>query len=43
MMWVDFYMFSFMVTLSHKVEILEIYDEDLRKIPTGHELNQVVK
>ena len=44
MMWVVFfYMFSFMVTFLLKIEILEIYGEDLRKIPTGHELNQVVK
>jgi len=26
-----------------RVGILEIYDENLRKIPTGHELNQMVK
>jgi len=32
-----------MVTFLLKIEILEIYGEDLRKIPTGHELNQVVK
>ena len=43
MMWVDFYVFSFMVALLIKVEILKINGEDLRKIPTGHEHNQVVK
>jgi len=42
-MWVDFWMFSFKVTLLLKIENLEINGEDLRKIPTGHELNQVVK
>jgi len=31
-----------MVTLLLKVEILTIRGEDLRKIPTGHELNQLV-
>jgi len=42
-MWVDFSMFSLMVNLLLKVEILAIYGEDLRKILTGHELNQVIK
>jgi len=32
-----------MVTLLLKVEILTINGEDLRKIPIGHKLNQVVK
>ena len=32
-----------MVTLLLKIEILTIKGEDLRKIPTGHEHNQVVK
>jgi len=36
-------MFLFMVTLLLKIEILTIKGEDLRMIPTGHELNQVVK
>jgi len=36
-------MFSFMVTLLLKVDILAIMSEDLRKIPIGYELNQVVK
>ena len=43
MMWVYFEMFSFIVTLLLKVGILSIYGEDLRKIPTENELNQVVK
>jgi len=43
LMWVDFYMFSFMVTFLLNIEILTIKGEDLRKILTGHELNQVVK
>jgi len=33
-------MFSFMVTLLFKVEILTVRVEYLRKILTGHELNQ---
>jgi len=32
-----------MVTLLLKIEILTIKGEDLRKNPTGQELNQVVK
>jgi len=32
-----------MMTLLLKVGILAIYGENLRKILTGHELNQVVK
>ena len=36
-------MFPFMVTLLLKIRILTINGEDQRKIPTGHELNQVVK
>ena len=36
-------MFSFMMTLLLKIEIVSIKGDDLRKIPTGHELNQVVK
>jgi len=36
-------MFSYMVTLLLKVEILTTRGEDLRKIPTGYKLNQVVK
>jgi len=32
-----------MITLLLKIEILTINGEDLRKIPTGHELNQVVE
>jgi len=36
-------MFSFTVKLLLKIRILTINGEDVRKIPTGHELNQVVK
>jgi len=32
-----------MVTLLLKIGILTSKGEDLRKIPTGHKLNQVVK
>jgi len=32
-----------MVTLLLKIKILTINGKDLRKIPTGHEINQVVK
>ena len=34
---------NFMVTLLLKIRTLTINGEDLRKIPIGHELNQVVK
>lgn len=43
-MWVDFFFwFHFMMTLLLRVGILAIYGENLRKIPTGHKLNQMVK
>ena len=38
-----FWMLSFTVTLLLKIDILTIKTENPRKIPTGHELNQVVK
>jgi len=33
----------FMMTLLLNIEILTIKGEDLRKIPIGHELNQMAK
>ena len=43
LMWVDFKCFHLWWNFYLRLRFLTINGEDLRKIPTGHELNQVVK